>query len=140
MEDWTVPLVDLVIPDEDVEAVVATLRSGWLSMGPETEALETDFASYTGSPYAIAVTNGTAALHLMCLAAGLGPEDEVIVPALTFVATANAVTYCRATPVFADIASITEPWLSASAVEEMVSAPGPRPSSQCRMEVIPARR
>src|SRR4051794_5099744 len=86
-------------------------------MGPRTEELEAAFATYTGSAHALAVTNGTAALHLICLAAGIGPGDEVVVPSLTFVATVNAVAYTRATPVFADIVSLTEPWLSAAAAE-----------------------
>ncbi len=82
-------------------------------MGPRTEELEERFAAYTGAEHAIAVANGTAALHLICLAAGLGPGDEVIVPSLTFVATANAIRYAGATPVFADIAALDRPWLSA---------------------------
>ena len=84
-------------------------------MGPQTELLEQRFASYVGAEHAIAVTNGTAALHLICLAAGLGPGDEVIVPSLTFVATVNAIRYTGATPVFADVAGLDRPWLSADA-------------------------
>src|SRR6188472_1565113 len=106
MPDWKVPLADVRVPDADIDAVVASYRSGWLSMGPETERLESAFAEYTGAGQAIAVANGTAALHLACLAAGLGPGDEVIVPSLTFVATVNAVAYTGASPVFADIAGL----------------------------------
>src|SRR6059058_5431776 len=90
---WRVPLADVVIADEDLEAVLDTYRSGWLSMGPRTEELEAAFARYTGARHALAVANGTAALHLVALAAGLGPGDEVIVPSLTFVATVNAIRY-----------------------------------------------
>ena len=90
-------------------------------MGPRTEELEAAFSDYTGAGYALAVTNGTAALHLICIAAGLGPGDEVIVPSLTFVATVNAIRYTGATPVFADIAGVTEPWLAAAAVEAKVT-------------------
>lgn len=114
---WRVPLTDLVIEDEDVDAVVAAYRSGWLSVGPRTAEFEERFAAFTGGGDAIAVSSGTAALHLMCLAAGLGDGDEVIVPSLTFVATVNAVAYTGAVPVFADIAGPTEPWLSAAACE-----------------------
>ncbi len=84
-------------------------------MGPETELLEVEFAEYTGARAALAVANGTAALHLLCSASGLGRGDEVIVPSLTFVATANAVAYTGARPVFADIAGLDAPWLSAEA-------------------------
>ncbi len=80
------------------------LRSRWLTMGAVTQKFEAEVAAYTGAKHAIAVTNATAALHLACLAAGLGPGDEVILPSLTFVATANAVRYTGAIPVFADIA------------------------------------
>lgn len=113
--------MDLRIEDADLDAVCATYRSGWLTMGPRTTDLETAFARYTGARHAVAVSSGTAALHLMCLAVGLGPGDEVVVPSLTFVATANAVAYTGATPVFADIAGLTEPWLSAQACELAVT-------------------
>jgi dTDP-4-amino-4,6-dideoxygalactose transaminase len=99
-----VPLFDLRLDPEDVEAVMEVLRSGWLTMGPRTEEFETAFAAHLGARHAVAVSSCTAALHLAYLAAGVGPGDEVIVPALTFVATAAAVRYCGATPVPADIA------------------------------------
>jgi dTDP-4-amino-4,6-dideoxygalactose transaminase len=121
MPDWKVPLADVLVTEADIEAVVETYRSGWLSMGPRTEALEQAFARYTGAPHALAVTNGTAALHLACLAVGIGAGDEVVVPSLTFVATVNAIAYTGATPVFADISSLTEPWLSARAAETALS-------------------
>src|SRR5437763_15870552 len=90
---WIVPLSYLVLSEGDMAAVADAYRSGWLSMGPQTEALEREFAAYTGARHALAVANGTAALHLICAAAGLGPADEVIVPSMTFVATANAIAY-----------------------------------------------
>jgi dTDP-4-amino-4,6-dideoxygalactose transaminase len=90
-------------------------------MGPQTEALEADLCEFTGARHAIAVTNGTAGLHLICLAAGLGPGDEVIVPSLTFVASANAIAYTGATPVFADIAGMSEPWLCAATAEAAIT-------------------
>lgn len=121
MASWTVPLADVVVTDEDLAAVVETYRSGWLSMGPQTEELEDAFAKYVGARHALATANGTAALHLMCLAIGLGPGDEVIVPSMTFVATVNAVAYTGATPVFVDIAGLREPWLSVASVEAAIT-------------------
>jgi dTDP-4-amino-4,6-dideoxygalactose transaminase len=116
MPAWTVPLADVVVPDDDIAAVAAVYRSGWLSLGPETAALEEEFAAYAGARHAVAVTNGTAALHLICVAAGLGPGDEVVVPSMTFVATVNAIAYTGATPVFADVVAEAEPWLDPGAV------------------------
>jgi dTDP-4-amino-4,6-dideoxygalactose transaminase len=121
MPEWRVPLADVEITEQEIAAVAETYRSGWLSMGPRTEEMEEKFAAYTGSRHAIAVTNCTAALHLICLAAGLGPGDEVILPSLTFVATANAIRYTGATPVFADIAGLDRPWLSAVSAEAAIT-------------------
>jgi dTDP-4-amino-4,6-dideoxygalactose transaminase len=98
-----IPLFDLRLEPEDLDAVAQTLRSGWLTMGPRTAALEAAFAAHLGARHAVAVSSCTAALHLAYLGAGVGPGDEVIVPSMTFAATANAVIYCGATPVFADI-------------------------------------
>jgi dTDP-4-amino-4,6-dideoxygalactose transaminase len=120
---WKVPLADVTVTDDDMEVVVEAYRSGWLSMGPRTQQFEEAFADYVGVRRAVAVANGTAALHLMYAACGLGPGDEVIVPSLTFVATVNAVRYVGATPVFADIAGDLEPWLDPDAVERAI---GPR--------------
>ncbi|HEU4974344.1 MAG TPA: DegT/DnrJ/EryC1/StrS aminotransferase family protein [Baekduia sp.] len=121
MPQWSVPLADVVVPEEDIAAVAEVLRSGWLTMGPVTAAFEEDLKAYTGAAHAFAVTNGTAALHLLCLAAELGPGDEVIVPSMTFVATANAIAYTGATPVFADVADVLRPWLSAAAAEAAIT-------------------
>ena len=110
--NWRVPLADVAFGAEEEQAVLQVLRSGWLSMGEVTRAFEQEFAAFTGAKHTLAVANGTAALHLACLAAGIGPGDEVIVPSLTFVATANAVRYCGATPVFADVESLD--WLNIS--------------------------
>jgi dTDP-4-amino-4,6-dideoxygalactose transaminase len=98
-----VPLFDIRLSAAEIGAVVEALESGWLTMGPRTEAFEEAFAAHLGTRHGIAVASGTAALHLAYLAAGIGPGDEVIVPAMTFVATAAAVRYCGATPIFADI-------------------------------------
>ena len=121
MTDWKVPLADVVVPEEDIAVVADTYRSGWLSMGPRTADFETALASFTGARHALAVANGTAGLHLLCAGVGLGPGDEAIVPSLTFVASANAIRYTGATVVFADIAGVTEPWLSAAAVEAAIT-------------------
>lgn len=105
------PLFDLRLEPSDLEAVAETLRSGWLTMGPRTAAFEEAFAAQLGARHAVAVSSCTAALHLAYLAAGVGPGDEVIVPSFTFAATANAVLYCGATPVFAEIVSREQPYL-----------------------------
>src|SRR5436305_13586520 len=122
MSRWTVPLADVVVPEEDIAVVADVYRSGWLSMGPQTEALEEEFAQYVGARHALAVANGTAALHLVCLGSGLGPGDEVVVPSMTFVATVNAIAYTGATPVFADIESLSEPWITARTVEPVLTS------------------
>jgi dTDP-4-amino-4,6-dideoxygalactose transaminase len=103
MNDWRVPLTDIVVPEEDVRAVLDCLESGWLTMGPRTQAFEEALSAFVGSPHAITVSSGTAALHLACLAAGIGPGDEVIVPAVTFVASASAPRYTGAEPVLCDV-------------------------------------
>jgi perosamine synthetase len=90
--------------DDDVlEALRKVFKSGWLGSGPRSIEFEKAFAAYTGSEYAVALTSGTAALHLSCLALGLGPGDEVLAPAFTFASTAHAPTYCGAEVVFVDI-------------------------------------
>src|SRR5690349_10803798 len=116
MAPWSIPLADLVVGEDDIAAVADVYRSGWLSMGPQTETLEREFERYTGARHALAAANGTAALHLICLAAGFGPGDEVVVPSMTFVATVNAIAYTGATPVFADVVAPAEPWLDPGAV------------------------
>ena len=110
--EWLVPLADVNFGPEEESAVSAVIHSGWLSMGEITQQFEKEFAAFVGAKHTLAVTNATAALHLACLAVGIGPGDEVIVPSLTFVATANAVRYTGATPVFADIESLD--WLDIS--------------------------
>ncbi|MGO9488289.1 MAG: DegT/DnrJ/EryC1/StrS family aminotransferase [Solirubrobacteraceae bacterium] len=103
MSDWRVPLTDIEVPEQDVRAVLECLESGWLTMGPRTSAFELALAEFVGTPHAVTVSSGTAALHLACLAAGIGEGDEVIVPAFTFVASAAAVRYTGATPVLCDV-------------------------------------
>jgi perosamine synthetase len=91
------------VDEDDIEAVVASLRSVWLTTGPLVEVFENDVASFTGAQHAVAVSSGTAALHVAMCALDIGPGDEVVVPPMTFAATSNAVLYRGATPVFADI-------------------------------------
>lgn len=116
------PLFDLCLAEQDLEAVAETLRSGWLTLGPRTQAFEEAFAHQLGARHAIAVSSCTAALHLAYLAAGVGPGDEVIVPSFTFAATAAAVVYCGARPVFADIVSRERPYLDPQDVQERITA------------------
>lgn len=98
-----IPLSAPDIGEAEIEAVVAVLRSERLSLGPRAEDFEQAMAAYVGVPHAVAVSSGTAGLHLALLALRIGPGDEVIVPSFTFVAVANAVRYVGARPVFADI-------------------------------------
>jgi dTDP-4-amino-4,6-dideoxygalactose transaminase len=101
---WKVPLADVQMGPEEMQAVKEVLQSGWLSMGPKTQEFEAAFADFLQCRHTFAVANGTAALHLACEAVGLKEGDEVLCPALTFVATANAILYTGARPVFVDIA------------------------------------
>lgn len=95
------------ISDSDIQAVVEVLKSDYLTTGPFVKEFEDKVANYVGAKYAVAVSNGTAALHMACFAAGIKESDEVIVSPMTFVASANAVLYCGGTPIFADIDPVT---------------------------------
>lgn len=91
------------IDDEDIQAVIDTLKSDYLTCGPRITQLEQKLCDITGAKYCVAVSNGTAALHIAALAADIGPGDEVITTPITFAASANCALYCGARPVFADI-------------------------------------
>ena len=91
------------VSEEDIEAVAEVLRGDYVTCGPYVTALERKLEEYTGAKHAVAVSNGTAALHCACIAAGIGPGDEVITTPITFAASANCALYCGAMPVFADI-------------------------------------
>ena len=91
------------INEQDIEAVVNVLKSDYLTTGPKIAEFERKVADYTGAKYAVAIANGTAALHAACYAAGIGEGDEVITTPITFAASSNCVLYCGGTPVFADI-------------------------------------
>jgi dTDP-4-amino-4,6-dideoxygalactose transaminase len=106
--DWRVPLADLDYGQEEEEAVLKVIRSKWLTMGEVTKEFEAKFANRIGVKHAFAVSNATEALHLACLALGIGPGDEVITPSLSFVATSNAVLYTGAEVRFADVIGPSE--------------------------------
>jgi len=118
---WKIPLADLDFGPEESAAVQNVLQSRWLTMGEVTQEFEAKFAQMNQVKHAFAVTNGTAALHLACLAVDLRQGDEVIVPSLTFVATANAIRYTGATPVFADIVSQYDLNISPASIESLVN-------------------
>jgi len=119
--EWRVPLADLDYGDEEIQAVTEVLRSKWLTMGEITQKFEAEFANMCSAKYAIAVSNATQALHLACLALDIGPGDEVIVPSLSFVATANAVLYCGAKVRFADILSPNELTIDPSSIKHAIN-------------------
>jgi perosamine synthetase len=102
-----IPVARPAIGQEEISAVTDVLKSGMLASGGRVAEFEKKFADFCGSNHAVAINNGTAALHAALLAAGIGPGDEVIVPAFTFVATATAVAMCGAKPVFADVEETT---------------------------------
>lgn len=98
-----IPYGRQMVDDDDIEAVVDVLKSDWLTTGPTVPRFETGFAEFVGAEHGVAVSNGTAALHLCMLAADVGPGDQVIVPAMTFAASANCARYAGADVVFADV-------------------------------------
>lgn len=100
---WRIPLSDVAVDDALSSAGLEVLESGWWSMGPRVAQLESRFSEFTGAPHALAVSSGTAALHLALLAVGCGVGDEVVLPSLNFVAAANTVACTGATPVLCDI-------------------------------------
>lgn len=119
--NWKVPLFDPDLGTAEEDALVEVIRSKWLTMGERTKRFEQRFAEEAGVPVALAVNSATAALHMALAALGVGPGDDVVVPSLTFVATANAVRYCGARPVFADVASLDEWNVDAAAVERALT-------------------
>jgi dTDP-4-amino-4,6-dideoxygalactose transaminase len=141
-QTWVVPLSDLLVDDELEQAVLEAVRSGWWSMGPRVGELELQFSRFCGARHALAVANGTAALHLALLAVGCGPGDEVLVASLNFVAAANTIRHTGADPVFCDIEGLDD--LNVSP-EDSEAAVGPRTRAiivmhygghPCRMDAI----
>ena len=102
-----IPYGKQIVDRDDVAAVLATLESDWLTTGPKVSEFETAVAQFCGASQGVAIANGTAALHAAYAALGVGPGDEVIVPTMTFAATANAAVYLGATPIFADVSPDT---------------------------------
>ena len=98
-----IPYGKQTIEQDDIQAVIDVLKSDFLTTGPKIAEFEQTVADYVGAKYAVAISNGTSALHAACFAAGIGPGDEVITTPLTFAASANCVLYCGGTPVFADV-------------------------------------
>src|SRR4051812_49742523 len=98
-----IPIAKPTLGEEEAAAARDALRSGWVTQGPQVAAFEREFADYVGAPHACAVSNCTTALHLALHVLGVGPGDEVVTVSHSFIATANVVRYCGATPVFVDI-------------------------------------
>jgi dTDP-4-amino-4,6-dideoxygalactose transaminase len=119
--EWRVPLADLDYGEAEQKAALAVLERRWLTMGAVTQELEERFAAMVGARHALAVTNATVALHLACLALGIGAGDEVIAPALTFVASTNAALYTGAEVRFAEICGANDLNISPEAIEACIT-------------------
>jgi dTDP-4-amino-4,6-dideoxygalactose transaminase len=98
-----IPIAKPYMTQEEAQAAYDTVLSGWITQGPRVAELEEKFAAYTGAKYAVAVSNCTTGLHLAMIVSGIGPGDEVICPSMSYIATANSITYVGATPVFAEV-------------------------------------
>ncbi len=116
-----IPIARPELGEKEAEAAGRAILSGWVTQGPEVKAFEEEFARFVSSSHGCAVSSCTAALHLALLAAGVGPGDEVIVPSLTFIATANSIRYCGGVPVFIDILPATYN-LDPDMIEEAITA------------------
>lgn len=119
--NFKIPLFDLNFGEEEIQAVVDTIRSNWISTGPKCEEFENLFASMLNVKYAITLTNCTCALHLACAVLGIKEGDEVICPSLTFAASVNCIRYVNATPVFCDIKSDEHINIDADEIEKRIT-------------------
>ncbi|MGE0453015.1 MAG: DegT/DnrJ/EryC1/StrS family aminotransferase [Vicinamibacteria bacterium] len=122
MSAWRIPLSEVAFGDEEASAVADVVRSGWVSMGAQVRAFEQEFAKALGVSDAVAVANGTAALHLALMALGVKAGAEVVVPTLSFVASANAVALAGGKAVFADSIGEEDYTIDPSAVERAITA------------------
>jgi len=120
--DYKILLFDLNFDQAEEDAVVETVRSKWISTGPKNAELERKFAEMTGAKHAVALTNCTVALHMALLLNDIKPGDEVICPSLTFVATANAIRYVNAIPVFADIRGLDDLTIDPDDIERKITS------------------
>src|SRR3954452_24016550 len=98
-----IPIAKPYLTEDEAQAAYDTILSGWITQGPKVQEFEEKFAQYVGARYAVAVSNCTTALHLSMIVSGIGPGDEVICPSMSYIATANAIKYVGATPVFAEV-------------------------------------
>src|SRR3954454_17487796 len=98
-----IPIAKPYLTKKEAKAAYDTILTGWITQGPRIAEFEQKFATYTGAKYAVAVSNCTTALHLAMIVGGIGPGDEVICPSMSYIATANAIKYVGAMPVFAEV-------------------------------------
>jgi perosamine synthetase len=98
-----IPIAKPYLTADEAQAAYDTILTGWITQGPKVQEFEEKFAAYTGARYAVAVSNCTTALHLAMIVAGIGKDDEVICPSLSYIATANSIKYVGANPVFAEV-------------------------------------
>ncbi len=116
-----IPLFQLNFDEEEINAITETIRGKWISMGPKVMELEKIMQDMLGADHAIAVSNCTDALHLACILCGFGPGDEVLVPSLTFAASANCIRYVGATPVFCDVAGLDDMTIDPKEIERKIT-------------------
>src|SRR3954454_17622901 len=98
-----IPIAKPYLTEDEAQAAHDTILTGWITQGPRVQEFEEKFAAYTGVNYAVAVSNCTTALHLSMIVSGIKEGDEVICPSMSYIATANAIKYVGATPVFAEV-------------------------------------
>ena len=119
--EYKIPLFDLNFGEEEIEAVVKTIRSNWISTGPKCQEFEELFSAMLEVNHAVTLANCTCALHLACEILGIKEGDEVICPSLTFAASVNCIRYVEATPVFCDIKGTEHINIDASQIENLIT-------------------